>query len=259
MLSEKNMTGIQRREEMIRLIRAHGELTVKDMMDRFDVSDMTVRRDFHTLEQQGIVTLFYGGAKMREMQPAYPDFSLRQEKNHEGKRCIALKASSYIKENDVIFLDASTTVQMMLSFIPTVRYTVITNSPAIIDTCMRMKNVQLHMAPGCYQDQYGGSLDHTTVEYLSRFHYDRAFFGTSAIEARFGVSGTGEIEAALKRSVWYNTDQSFLLFDHSKYGKRNLLKYNDIRDYNILLSDAKLDADARKAIRMQGGNLQICY
>ena len=259
MSSDKELSGLERREQMIRLIRERGELTVKEMAEKFGVSDMTVRRDFHTMEHQGIVSLYYGGARMRETHPTYPDFTMRKDKNYEGKRAIALKAATLVRENDIIYLDASTSVNLMLSFIPAVRLTVVTNSLTILETCAGMRNIELYIAPGCFHEQYGGPLDHSTVEYLSRFHFDKAFFGTAAIDARCGVSGTQEIEFAIKRHVWQNSSETYLLFDHTKYGKIQMIRYNEVRDYTLLLTDSQLDSEARSAIKQQGGNLHICY
>ncbi|MFQ7212403.1 hypothetical protein G5B08_13950 [Blautia massiliensis] len=46
---------------------------------------------------------------------------------------------------------------------------------------------------------------------MSRFHYDKAFFGASAVDASFGASATREIEAAVKRCVYANAEESYLL------------------------------------------------
>ena len=45
------------------------------MAKRFGVSEMTIRRDFHGMEEQGLVTIHYG----------FPSFSARQEKLYQNK------------------------------------------------------------------------------------------------------------------------------------------------------------------------------
>ena len=55
---------------------------------------------------------------------------------------------------------------------------------------------------------------------ISRFYYDKAFFGASAVDASFGASATREIEAAVKRCVYANAEESYLLADHTKFGKK---------------------------------------
>lgn len=109
-----------------------------------------------------------------------------------------------------------------------------------------------------YQEQYGGPLDYSTAEYVSRFHYNKAFFGASAVDASFGTSATREIESAVKRCVWTNAFESYLLADHTKFGKRNLIRYNEVKDYRLILTDDGLEEEIQKDICKHGGHIQVC-
>ena len=40
-------------------LREQEKATVKDMAKRFGVSEMTIRRDFHGMEEQGLVTIHF--------------------------------------------------------------------------------------------------------------------------------------------------------------------------------------------------------
>ena len=44
------------------------------MAKRFGVSEMTIRRDFHGMEEQGLVTIHYGGASLRNTHSGFPRF-----------------------------------------------------------------------------------------------------------------------------------------------------------------------------------------
>ena len=55
------------------------------MAKRFGVSEMTIRRDFHGMEEQGLVTIHYGGASLRNTHSGFPSFSARQEKLYQNK------------------------------------------------------------------------------------------------------------------------------------------------------------------------------
>lgn len=55
------------------------------MVKRFGVSEMTIRRDFHGMEEQGLVTIHYGGASLRNTHSGFPSFSARQEKLYQNK------------------------------------------------------------------------------------------------------------------------------------------------------------------------------
>ena len=131
------------------------------------------------LEEQGYATIHYGGAALLDRQNiGCQSFSLRKGKESENKRKIARKAASFIKEGDILFMDTSTTVLEILTYMPAFRVKIITNSVPVMETVYRDENIDLYMAPGLYRSRWGYSPDYATAEYLSRFHYNKAFFGS---------------------------------------------------------------------------------
>ena len=88
----KELSGVKRREQIIDNLREHGEVTVKILSNQFGVSEMTIRRDLHLLEEQGYATIHYGGATLLDRQNiGCQSFSLRKGKESENKRRIAKK------------------------------------------------------------------------------------------------------------------------------------------------------------------------
>ena len=47
--------GISRRESIYELLKEQTTVYVKDLSQKFCVSDMTIRRDLHIMEEQGIL------------------------------------------------------------------------------------------------------------------------------------------------------------------------------------------------------------
>lgn len=258
-LQEDNeLTSVSRRGKIEEILKDKLQVTVKDMASRFGVSEMTIRRDFHKMEEQGIVTVHYGGAKLKHADFAGMDFLSRQDKLYQNKLQIAKMAAGYVKEGDVLFLDTSTTILLMLRYLPDMNLTIVTNSLPVMEETYRNRKIRLYVAPGFYQEQYGGPLDYSTAEYVSRFHYDKAFFGASAVDVKFGVSATQEIESAAKQCAWKNADERYLLVDHTKFGKKNLIKYNDVSEFEKIFTDEETDFQIRQEIARAGGNLVIC-
>ena len=82
---QNELSGISRREKLCRIIREKGQITARQAAELFGVSDMTVRRDFHLLEQQGIVSLFHGGARIRPYGGGFQGYFDRKEKLYPAK------------------------------------------------------------------------------------------------------------------------------------------------------------------------------
>ena len=75
---------------------------------------------------------------------------------------------------------------------------------------------------------------------------------------RIVAQAASMIEAAVKKCVLGNSDENYLLIDHSKMGKRSFVKYADTVDYTGILSDEELDIDWRTKITQNGGKLILC-
>jgi DeoR family fructose operon transcriptional repressor len=56
------MTAKERTENITHLIDERGFLSVRDLSDHFNVSEMTIRRDLHLLDEEGRLRRTYGGA-----------------------------------------------------------------------------------------------------------------------------------------------------------------------------------------------------
>ena len=112
------LTAARRRERTLQLLQEKEEVSVKALSKDFCVSEMTIRRDLHLLEAQGLAVVHYGGASLCNYRPMFQDFSNRQEKLYKNKLAIARTAATKIERHDTLFLDASTTILLMLRFLP---------------------------------------------------------------------------------------------------------------------------------------------
>ena len=251
------LNGIVRREKIYDIIKETTTVNVKELSTHFAVSDMTIRRDLHIMEEQGILTVHYGGATLRRRSLDFHSFDMRKEDFYEEKISIAKRAAELIKENDVIYLDPSTTVLLMTHFLPPLHITVVTSSLSVMEECAHNHYVNLFIAPGKYHAEYGGAMNTETMMYLSGFHFTSAFLGTGFIDTVYGVTST-EIDCSIKQAVMRNSEKTILLVDHSKFGHRVMKKFGDISDFFTIITDSGIDQKDERAILQQNVKLQIC-
>ena len=60
--SERGLLAGQRRAAIVREVRERGGVRVTELVDRFRVSDMTIRRDLDALARAGQLEKVHGGA-----------------------------------------------------------------------------------------------------------------------------------------------------------------------------------------------------
>ena len=95
----------ERLHKIIEMVNTQGIITVNEIINKLNVSDMTIRRDLDELDKAGKVVRIHGGAQSIS-------YSINQELSHsekqtlqiEEKRKIVELASTYINDGDTIFL-----------------------------------------------------------------------------------------------------------------------------------------------------------
>lgn len=109
----------KRQQEILNILEKKKSITLRELMDLFQTSESTIRRDLTALHQQGKLVKVFGGAvavedKFKTMDEAV---SKREELNQKEKIKIAQYAASMIKPEAFVYLDAGTTTGYMIDFI----------------------------------------------------------------------------------------------------------------------------------------------
>ena len=115
--TDKESENMLKKERLVRItqmVNQKGIISINEIMEQLEVSDMTARRDLDELEKSGKLLRVHGGAQSLS-------FSMDHERSHlekssvqiEEKTRIAHKAASLIQEGETIFLGPGTTIQLL--------------------------------------------------------------------------------------------------------------------------------------------------
>ena len=106
-----------REKFILNTLDRYGEIIVNQIVERFDVSSMTARRDIAKLAQQGFLLRTHGGAIKNDPLSNMFSFSRRIDRYKERKIAIGQRAAQYVKDNDTIYIDSGTTLIRMCQFL----------------------------------------------------------------------------------------------------------------------------------------------
>ena len=100
-----------RQEQILRLLREKGSVTVTELTEHFGASESTIRRDLNALHKKGALVKVFGGAVQtgEKLSTKEEKVSLRAEQNREEKIRIARHAAALVRPEDFVYLDAGTT------------------------------------------------------------------------------------------------------------------------------------------------------
>ncbi|MBQ7045161.1 MAG: DeoR/GlpR transcriptional regulator [Clostridia bacterium] len=105
----------ERMDQIIKILKENHYVTVDYLVEKIRYSPASIRRDLTLLEKQGMVKRSYGGVALGNA--GLSPFRFRQHNMKTAKNAIAKKAATLVKDNDVVFLDGSSTTQYMGHFL----------------------------------------------------------------------------------------------------------------------------------------------
>ena len=174
------MFNIERQNEILSMLEKSGSMSVKELSQMLYVSPPTVRRDLDELQRHGRVIRTHGGVMLRETAEKEIPLVWREEQNNLSKKAIAKKAVSYIKNGDVLFLDASSTVSYLIELLRDFEdIIVITNSPK---SSMRLgaANIKNYCTGGLLLNHSVAYVGSEAEKFVASFNADIFFFSSRA-------------------------------------------------------------------------------
>lgn len=245
------MNKYQRHEAIIRWVNEQGTVRVSEIVSRYNVSDMTVRRDLEELDDQGLLKKIHGGARSNSAfqykEIAHED---KFDKNTDQKRYIAQRASELIDEGDVIFIGPGTTTALFAEEINHQALSVVTNCLPIFNILLKKKSETFHVY------LLGGEMRSVTQSFvgeitnmsLENMRFGKMFFGGNGVKD--GIVMTSSVaEAYTQKMALEHSVESYLLLDSSKVGKEDFSKLCHLSDLTAVLMEES-NEDKKQAIQV---------
>lgn len=247
---------VQRRESIKAMLLEKESVTVREIMDCYDVSVETVRRDFDALAAEGFLNKIYGGATLKKRTSSIPR-ELADQVFSEEKDRVAARAVRFMKPGDTIFLDHSNYVFRMCKGLAALdmELTVLTNSLQVLNELSKCPKIQMIAVGGRYDANERAFLGPTASAYLRQFQVDRAFLSCKSFDMKRGLSVADERVADMLRAVVACAEQPCLLAEHSMFDKASFAWFGAFDDIRYVFTDRKVDDNwrsffARKHVRL---------
>ncbi|MDY4034045.1 DeoR/GlpR family DNA-binding transcription regulator [Streptococcus dysgalactiae] len=211
-------------------------VALEDLMQLLDSSESTVRRDLGELEQEGRLHRVHGGAELFHSLQEELSNQEKSVKNSQIKQALAQKASRFIYDNDVIFIDAGTTTEFLLPFLQGKNVTVVTNS---IHHATRLVDLSIKtiIIGGYVKQTTDASIGSVALEQIRQMNFDKAFLGMNGVDEAYLTTPDME-EAVIKKAVIANAKVSYILVDGTKIGQVSFVKVAAINQVTIITEAA---------------------
>lgn len=225
------MFSIERREEILRILETSKSIRVEKLSKMLYVSQPTIRRDLSYLEEEGKVCRTHGGVVLRKSAESEIPLLLRESSNSRPKQIIAEKAIRHVKDGDVIFLDASSTVAYIVPLLTAFQdIIVLTNSPKT-SIHLGSLNIKSYCPGGLLLPHSVAYVGSETERFIAGMNANILFFSSRGYTEGGCITDSSAEEAAVKKAMIKNAEKVFYLCDSSKRGKTYM--YNICRTAEV--------------------------
>ncbi len=131
----------QRRHTIVSLLTEQGQVSVDALSQRFETSEVTIRKDLAELEKNGLLLRRYGGAVPVPQEMV----SEQAVKVSKQKQSIADTAAARIRDHNRIVVDSGTTTAALIPLLDKKRgLVVMTNSLQVANAIRELEHEPLY-------------------------------------------------------------------------------------------------------------------
>lgn len=142
---------------------------------------------------------------------------VKRELHTPEKQRIARYAAGLIHDDDVVYLDAGSTVMHMVEHIQATRATFVTNSVECVQRLPR-RGLRAYVLGGVLKPGTLAIIGGEAMEALKKYNFTKAFLGTNGIAVGPGFTTPDPEEAMVKAAAAARARETWVLADSSKFG-----------------------------------------
>lgn len=238
----------ERQQAILELLSRRGELNIADLSARFDVSEMTVRRDLGQLESAGLLRRTRGGAASAASGSFEPPFALRARTNPEAKARIAAAAAGRVLDGQTVIVDGGSTGVAVAQALAGRSITVCALNLRVADVLATDAATRV-MVPGGSIRTGEGSISGPEVEQMLRqYTFDTYLMTASGFDPIRGFTEWNREDAAVKRAALASARRTIAVCDASKHGAIAFARVCALSDVDVFVTDTGLDVEAQREL-----------
>jgi len=246
----ENLLPAERQQKILEILREEFTVRSSSLSELLNVSEMTIRRDFDALEQQGLVERTHGGAVFRQ-ERVVGKFHYQNsiKENPREKELIAKKAASLIEPHESIYIgEGATTAQVIRHAVPGMPFTIFTNNLGVTAE-MKDATAELILLGGAYNAATHALAGPLTMEMIRQVNASKVFLGADGLSLNAGLTTTNlEIDVIERSMIRHTRGQVIVMADHPKIGLVAEMSIAPLKHIDVLITSRKLPTDFCKEL-----------
>lgn len=247
-----SVTAQERRAVIIQSLKENSKVSIKEICERFDVSEVTVRKDLNILHERNLLVRTRGGAIRLPESDNGSDISISYKRlyNYREKQIIGRLAASLINEGETILLDSgTTTLEIARNLHRFQKLTIITNALNIAAELLNYKRFNVIMLGGYLRETSQSTVGPIAESNLKVFYCDKFFLGVDSFNIESGLSTPNIEEANLNQVMFSMAKEVIAVLDSSKFNKRSFVFIAPVSKINTVVTDGGIPQNVRRQLK----------
>lgn len=252
-----DFSAAERRSLIAQMVQENGKVLLVDLVEKFQLTETSIRRDLTLLEANGRLKRMHGGAVSLPGNSRTDSFSEKMQLHIKSKQHIGKVAAEMIHTGDVLLLDSgTTTLQVVRQIPPSLRsgnsITMVTNSLPIAQEVLTWPLPNLIVLGGLYMPDYQATVGPQTLNQLRELTADRVFLGVDGLTILGGATTANILMAEVDRMMVERSRQVVLVTDSSKLGRIGFVPIKPVSAIHTIITDTYAPDDIVAALRSEG-------
>jgi len=242
----------ERQKQILSLLSKQGRLSVAEIVEQFEVSEATARRDLESLASEGKVQRVHGGAIAAEKAPPESPILERENEQADEKARIGRATAELVADNESVFLGSGTTVLEVAKNLRTRKnLTVITNSLPVLNALAGIKEITVISLGGMLRNSELSFIGHITEQALAEVRVDKVIVGTRGISLEHGLTNEYLQETMTDRAILKIGRDVIVVADHTKINRVSTVLLAPLNAMQTFVTDSSADKKFVTALKKQ--------
>lgn len=242
-MKNKQSMVYKRRKEILSILKRYKTIKNKELAEHLNTSKLTIRRDLQSLENEGLVRRYYGGAILLDEHALLKTTLDIPQNRIKQKQAIAKYAASLIDDGDTIFINTSSTALLILNYLENKRVVVVTNNGKALQLSLSA-NIELVLTGGQVYGRKQSMIGDFAISIFSKISSSKSFLGVSGIESNYGIT-TSFLQETLvnKEMINHSIGPIYIVADSTKIEKHSNFLSGNIDKITHLITDSDISKE----------------
>jgi len=253
------MPAQKRRDRFARIIQYlqenHGA-SLRELAERLEVSEMTIRRDLEELAAEKAVRLVHTGAILPPRAP-------QGARDGDAARAaeimrIGRKAASLVDAGDTVIVDSGSAAEWLVRALPAgMPVTIICYSLDILVEARRREKCGIVLAGGAMREDTLAFESVEGVALMRRHRANKAFLSAGGVGERLGLTCAGTGEAEMKKAAIASSQTRVLIAQSDAFGRVAPAWFAELSDFDVIVTDSGISLGFVEIARSLGIALHV--